>query len=144
MHSNFSIPGTSLYGELMVPFLSLDSPRKQTFFTVVEPPKRTCHTNISEKLDSELYVRRFRSFVLHGVVPSLNLTIYPTTFHSSQKITVISIPSCISIRSFFLIKLHNQFPCLIKSAMIYHAEPVSGTLYHLTHVHVSILSYCNS
>jgi hypothetical protein len=79
----------------MVPFLSLDSPRKQTLlviqffflklFSVVEPPKRTCHTNISEKLDSELYIRRFRSFVLHGVVSSLNLTIYPTTFHSSQK-----------------------------------------------------------
>jgi hypothetical protein len=34
MHSNFSIPGTSLYGELMVPFLSLDSPRKQTLLVI--------------------------------------------------------------------------------------------------------------
>ncbi|CAJ2639137.1 F-box protein [Trifolium pratense] len=68
---------------------------------------------ISEKLDSEFYILRFRSVCTtwRGLVPKPHNLPY-----NFPKNTVISIPSCISKRSFFLIKPHNQFPWLIKSS----------------------------
>ncbi|GAU12639.1 hypothetical protein TSUD_121300 [Trifolium subterraneum] len=68
---------------------------------------------ISEKLDSEFYILRFRSVcsVWRGSVPKPHNL--PYNFPLLPKNTIL-IPSYISKRSFFLVKPHNQFPWLIK------------------------------